>query len=1038
MAATILQLEPPTLTIPMTRTAPTIDGHIEAAEWSDATQITGFIGMADKEYFHRQGRVWLSWTPEALYMAYRSAFPAGRQEGGAWDEKALRAFVHERDGRVFADDSVELYLAPVRPTQYIQFIGNSLGAIMDRRFGEVDWRGDWQFKNRVDNGAGIWELELGITFASLGVNPPRDGDRWFINVARTWRGMERAFTSITGDYRRGMAKALFAGRGPVVRELSWGRPLAGMIEPNITVTRTTGKARNLQCTYAVLGSDAQPVTDTEHVAEGRVHSEAVFQLKASTVIGTPGKYAVKAAVTDKTTGHVLYERLLPFGIYRPIGLEPFYVLKTGQLGVLADFTRLPVSPVDDKAKAVFRTFSGGREIAREVMDPISTVSCPVYFRTGDLVPAGDLEITCSLTCGTQTWEERVAYRIPRKPEWYGRYDVDDSMVPFPWVSLQVEAGPVVSCWNRRYVFGNTPLPEQIYVGKKKLLASPVILTVASPTDSITWESGPVHIEHRSPAKVILTKRGRVGDLTVAVKTVIEYDGFLWTTVILEPGNPVGLDTVRVEFSLRPENAAFFHVNGEWGEKLFGALEHRDEFTVLDDERNYYWIGDDEVGLCWLTDNFAGWQPAGKDRRIGLEKRDGRWIGFLSPWRESGTLEQDLSWNFGLQATPTRPPHRRPVRALLCYNTPPTRLGYPVAKYGDTVVEMSLKGKMNYPPFPGDAVRIRKWISGYEKRGMKFVIYQYIDGGTETDAYEDYWGDWVTCMPPDRTQWRTVTAKCCLESSWSDYYCHILETMMRDYGVHGIYLDGVMARPCQRGKSHGGSCTQERWPILVAREHFKKVLEVARRYKGPESILFAHVSLGTIAPLTGLMDVHLKGENYGAPLSYDDLTPAVLRAEFGKQWGPQSIILPQLTKKQAIPIGRFLGMIALHGIDTAPSFLPPKERTQLLLPLWEILDEQEGKDAEFRPYFRQDTFVELSGKPVSFYLDRKTRECIVVIANQTPDSVAFTVQFAPENTGLPERMASIRDCFSKMTLPTSGKQFTIGLDAWEFRLLRVAF
>ncbi len=971
MAGTALQPEPPVFTLPLSRTAPTVDGRIGDEEWAAAAQFTGFIGMAEKEYFQRQGRVWLTWTREALYMAYRCRFPAGRQTGGAWDEKALRAFVRERDGRVFADDSVELYLAPEKQTRFIHFIGNSLGTIMDRRFGDVDWRGDWQFENRLDDAAGVWQFELRIAFSSLGVDPPRNGTRWFINVARTWRGTGRAFTSLTGDYRRGMARATFSDNGPAVREIAWGRPLAGRIEPDIRIAASGGDPVEVDCQYAVLDRAARALPGAAATKHASLDPGGEMRFQAASTIARPGAYAVRLVVTDRGSGRVVHSRLLPFGIYRPIGLDPFYVLETGTLGVLADFSRLPVSPVDSPATARFRVLSGSREIALEVLDPVAALSVPVYFRLDGDRPPGDLEISCRLTCGGEAWEETVVYGIPPRPDWLGKYEVDDDTVPFPWPPLRVEAGPTIACWNRRYVFGADPLPVDIRVGGKSILAGPIALNITSPEGEPVWEKGPVEIIRQAPGRIVLAKRGRIASIALRVETAIEFDGFAWTTIRLDPDRPTDIDRIRIELPVPAEIARFFHVNGEWGEKLFGAVSRRGRFPVLQEERNYHWLGNDHVGLCWLTDSFAGWQAPDPGPRIGFEKKDGQWIGFLSPWRHRARLATERTVSFGFQATPTRPPPRRPIRALLCYNTPPERLSYPVAGYGDTVVEMSLKGKMNYPPFPKDAERIRSWIAGYEKKGMKFLIYQYIDGGTETDAYERYWGDWVTRMPPDRVQWRTVTAKCCLASSWSDYYCRILDTMMGEYGASGIYLDGVMARPCQRGTYHGKSCSVDRWPILVAREHFKKVLTIARRHKGEESILLGHVSLGTIAPLAGLMDAHLKGENYGAPLSYDDMTPDVLRAEFGRQWGPQSIILPQLTKKQAIPIGRFLGITALHGIHTAPSFLPPEERTRILFPMWEAIDEMTGKGAEFHPYFEQESFVEKTGRPVSFYLDRNT-------------------------------------------------------------------
>lgn len=1028
-----ISLENQRITIPLTRRPPRIDGRIDEGEWHCAAMLTGLINLATKEYSHRQGHVWICWDAKGLYLAYRASFPAGRQEGGAWDEKALRAFERKRDGRVFADDSVEVYLAPKRPSQYVQFVGNSLGAIMDRRFGDVNWRGEWRFRNRVDNEAGLWELELAVTFDALGVPAPRSGDQWQFNFARTWRGLEKAYTSLTGEYRKLMATVVFSDASPAVRELSWGRPLAGQAVPAIDVENVSGRRVGLGCTYEIVTDSAEALAGARKEETIQLERGGSGRFTAGTTIRDPGRYAIRVTVREREGGTLLHDRTMPFAVYRPIGLKPFYVLKTRRLGVLVDLSKLPLDAVAAKATVALSLSCGDREIEGLAEIPVRSKQFPAYFSLPGSKLSGQLTVACRLEADGKSFDERVDYRIPPAPAWIGKYEVSDDFVPYPWTAVRVEDGPTVVCWGRRYVFGNTPLPRQILVGGQDVLADSVALGIQCTGEALEWTDEPVRVVQHSPSKVTLEKSARLGALNIHVQTTVEFDGFMWTTVTIDPTRPVEVHKIRIELPIRRECVRLFHVSGKWGEKLFGPVEKRAAFPALADERYYYWLGNDDVGLCWLTDTFAQWQDRGRAPRIGFEQTGGRYAGYLDPWRVNETMREPLKLSFGLQATPTRPPHSRRFRGLTCYNMPPEKLSYPVAKNADTIVEMSLKGKMNYPPFEADADRIRQWIAGYKRKGMKFLIYQYIDGGTETAAYRDYWGDWVTCLPPDLYQWRTVTAKCCLATSWSDYYCHVLDTMMKDFDADGIYQDGVMARPCQRGDAHGAPCTEDRWPVLVAREHLKKVLAVARRNKGRESVLFFHSSLEMVAPLAGLTDVHLKGENYGAPLSYDDLTPDVMRAEFGRQWGPQSILLPQLTKKQIIPTGRLLGLIALHDVDCAPSFLPPKDRPRLLYPMWRILDEFPIADAEFMPYFKQRLFTEASGRPISLYRNSSTRRCLLVVANQTAEPTRFVIDYHPAAP-----MRRITERFSGRAVPFHGNRFAVELDAWGLQLLEVSF
>ena len=608
-------------------------------------------------------------------------------------------------------------------------------------------------------------------------------------------------------------------------------------------------------------------------------------------------------------------------------------------------------------------------------------------------------------------------------------------MPHPWtpVRFDTDAG-AVECWNRTYAFGAAPLPVSVRAGTRELLSGPMHLRIRADGRDVEWAEGVVKPVRAAPSAYGVRKEGACGDLRVTVETRVEFDGYADCRITLTPGTSVTISEVELTVPLRGDWVKLFHVDGQWGEKLFGAVERRQDFPPLRDARHYCWLGDDDTGFCWLGEGAEDWRPGADRLPVTFRQQGSDWLAVLRPVGEPRTIHDPFRLRIGFQATPTRPRHARSIRGLLCYNQPPGTFGMPVSRLGDTVVEMTLKGKMNYPPFPEDADTIRSWIKGYRAKGMKFLTYQYIDAGTETDAYAAYWGDWVATVPPETMQWRTKTAKCCIATSWSDYCCRVLDTMMREFDTDGLYLDGVMARTCRRRAAHGHADLPA-WPMSAAREHIKKLLYVARRNKGSESILFGHVSLSTIAPIAGLLDLHLKGENYGAPLDYSALTPDVVRAEFGRQWGPQAIILPQLTKKQAIPASRFLGLIALHGVDCAPSWLPPESRREILFPMWNALEEFRIDLATFRPYWRQKLFREAGGAPVSLYAHADKPEFLLVATHQRDTAARFEI--AADLTPTPERaIRRVIDVFDNRDIPHRGNRFGFDADPWEFRLLHV--
>ena len=1031
-------LTAPLFPVPPRTKPPRLDGRVDDVEWGVACSVEGFLGLTSKVYSHRQGRVWLAYDATRIYFAYRSHFPPGTQEGGAWDEKALRCFAKDRDGKVFLDDSLELYFAPEDPSRYIQFIGNCEGAVNDRRYGDISWNGDWTYQCYVDDEAGLWEAEGAVTFASLGVPSPQPGDVWHFNAARNWKGMEDLLTSLTGEYRKLMARIVFTDGACVVQERSWGQPTAGLPASRVSVSPRDGGTMKIREEWGVTRATGEAVSDTAGHAVWAAGGDATELPKPTIRVPEEGAYVAYLSLRDDASGMLMYERDVPFCVSKPVSLEPYYVLKTSTLGVLTDLTGLPLNPLKDGLKLDYVvTGSDGGVLARRTVEGIEKVRFGVEFDASTPVLAGmPVSIACCFTAsdGT-TFEASDDYRVPPVPEWSGAYDPPEDFVPWPWSPVQVDADRgVVRCGQRVYQFGSSPLPVSVRVGERELLAGPVALTLRVAEQAVRWDDDSITVAKSTPASVSLSKSGTGAGVGVVVSSTVEYDGYVECRVTLTPHEPVSVSELTIGIPLRGECVEFFHVNGKWGDKLFGAVTERDAFPVLKDERHYYWLGDDRTGLCWLAEDFSDWRPGAGRRRIGFEQDGDAWLAVLRPLGEERRLEGPLVFTFAFQATPTRPPAERRMRGLLAYNMPPERFRFPASKIGDTVFEMSLKGKMNYPPWPAEADMIRTWIAGHKAKGMRFTSYQYIDAGTETEAYTRYWGDWVTTVPAETMQWRTRTAKCCLATSWSDYYCSVLDTMMQEFDADGVYLDGVMARSCSRGVAHGHQGMAD-WPLSAARAHFKKLLYVARKNKGEKSVLFGHVSLGTVAPIVGLLDLHLKGENYGSPLDYDALTPDVMRAEFGRQWGPQSIILPQLTKKQAIPAGRFLGLIALHDVDCAPSWLPPKERQKMLLPMWSIFEDFRIDQATFHPYWEQSLFREAGGNPISFYAHAERGDYLVVVANQTAGAVRLAIA-AGEGVDSVGGLARTERLLSGRKAAWHEGQLALDLDPWEYDLIRI--
>ena len=144
-----------------------------------------------------------------------------------------------------------------------------------------------------------------------------------------------------------------------------------------------------------------------------------------------------------------------------------------------------------------------------------------------------------------------------------------------------------------------------------------------------------------------------------------------------------------------------------------------------------------------------------------------------------------------------------------------------------------------------------------------------------------------------------------------------------------------------------------------------------------------------------------------------------------------MILPQLTKKQAIPTSRFLGLAALHGVDSAPSFLPPEEREKLLFGMWTIFEDFGIDTAAFHPYWRQDLFRETAGRPISLYAHAEEGRYLLVVANQTDVPTQFEIK-----SGAALSMVGARERLGDRDVPCTADTFIVDLAPWEYLLMEI--
>ena len=160
---------------------PQIDGELDDACWQQAAIATDFgvLGSAGAERAVRQTTARAAWDDRALYWHITCLEP---------DPDSVTAQVTERDGSVWLEDAVELFLQPKPPAgPWHHIIVNARGTWYDAIGDEASWNADLTL--RLARGEEAWSVELALPWEAFG-GPAEPGTEWGCNIAREHRPHE--------------------------------------------------------------------------------------------------------------------------------------------------------------------------------------------------------------------------------------------------------------------------------------------------------------------------------------------------------------------------------------------------------------------------------------------------------------------------------------------------------------------------------------------------------------------------------------------------------------------------------------------------------------------------------------------------------------------------------------------------------------------------------------------------------------------------------------------------------------------------------
>jgi len=189
MAVSAYAQEPLSLKVHRLVDAPKIDGVLDSGEWENA-QICEFRDTDGGNNYTYRTVGHIGYNSQWLFLAFE-CFDS--------DISALKKNIKQRDGTVWDDDSIEIFLDPKgdRGTYY-QFVVNPRGTQYDGCGFDSKWDCYWIARSFVQSK--MWTIEIAIPLSAFGIPFPAEKELnhpWTANFFRT-RHPHSADAEVTG------------------------------------------------------------------------------------------------------------------------------------------------------------------------------------------------------------------------------------------------------------------------------------------------------------------------------------------------------------------------------------------------------------------------------------------------------------------------------------------------------------------------------------------------------------------------------------------------------------------------------------------------------------------------------------------------------------------------------------------------------------------------------------------------------------------------------------------------------------------------
>jgi hypothetical protein len=668
---------PPQTRLPLMQTAPKIDGVIEENEWQGASRSEGFTRYGVGVLTAQRGAFWIGADAKNLYIAVKTETPPE----GKILQRANQLATGADLGAIFADDSIEVWLAPQpeqSPTQRKVFLSlfnarDAFGGNAMTMQSKEDWKPQWTVKSSVQND--FWNCEMALPWSELGISEPNH-KTIALRLARNWRqavGAEQSESSLGNKAFAdvsNMPRITFDDSAPVVGVTQLQNAPNEPINIGLQLFNPTAAAQKL-----VIKARIKPGGSAETLFNKTIE----LAPSAKQILNIPGVgganeiFDTHLEVTNAAGDAIYYRRDFAWQLNRPAEIwnlnpEAFkrvdvrfaYFPSYNAMHVRADLSNLPGKENAKQIALSIRRKDGGKILATTAMPPLKDHVSEIWKWNIPDLPEGEYELVSQIE-GMKV--EPIVDTFERRHfEWENnKFGTSDIVVP-PFTPIKAQKNKV-DVILRSHTLNGVGLWDQVVADGQNLLQAPMRLE-AKIGGRVLPAAGEARLVSQKPTQAITSAQWRAGVLQGATQSVWDYDGAVKTTLTLQPpAAPV--ESLTLIIPLDEKIAPLMHAvtmgtSSKSGRVPVGKGVVWDSSMGSNNQfigpfAPYIWLGEQGRGLAVFADNDAGWivddktpsQQIVRAENGALELRL-QLIQKTAQWKTPRTI------TLGFQATPTKP------------------------------------------------------------------------------------------------------------------------------------------------------------------------------------------------------------------------------------------------------------------------------------------------------------------------------------------------------------------------------------------------